>query len=477
MIMARHLAGELRVFDRLRERVQIAAGLDTERRIDEPAQQRALECLGRFRERLQALPGVHVRAVGTSTFRRARNARDFLERAEEVLGHPVEVISGQEEARLIYLGVAHNVAPEPSRRLVVDIGGGSTEVILGEGFEVVEARSLAAGCVDHTRRFFPTGEITAPRYDQAVIAARLEIADATALFDPSGWDIALGASGTVHAVAAILRETGWSPEGITLEGLRRLRKALLAARTADALDVAGLRPDRKPVLAGGLAILEAFFESGGPERFAAAPGALREGLLYDLLGRLSHEDVRDRTIRSFMRRYHVDEAKARRVERTALRLLAQAGSWKLDDPESRQLVSWAARLHEIGLAISHTSYHKHGAFLIAHSDMAGFSNDAQLLVSTLVRAHRRKVPPRLFEDLPHLKPKQARRLATVLRLAVLLNRSRGEGPPPPVTLEADKARCVLHFPAGWLEAHPLTRTDLEDEASLIRAWGYDLVLR
>lgn len=477
MIVGRVISGELRTQDRLRERVRIAGGLDDSGEISEEAQLRGLDCLQRFRERLRGLPPDCVRAVGTSTFRRASNARHFLRRAQDVLGHPIEVVSGLEEARLVYLGVAHNVPPEPARRLVVDIGGGSTECILGDGYDVLRAESRELGCVRFSQEFFPQGVIEKEAFDNAVIAARLELPDSGDWVEPSEWDLCLGASGTAHAIRAILRETGWAPEHITLEGLRRLRRALLAAGRAEAVELPGLGADRKAVLPGGLAILMAVFDTFEIAQMATAPGGLREGLLFDLLGRFRHEDVRERTVRNLMQRYDVDEAKARRVERTALQLARQARAWKLDEPpELRRLLGWAARLHEIGQAISHTGFHKHGEFLIVNSDMPGFSNDEQRVMAALVRSQRSKISPRAFADLPQVKPKQALRLCILFRLAVLLNRSHAGRAAPPIEVEADGNVIRLRAPSKWLEDHPLTRADLEAESKFVALAGYDLAV-
>lgn len=474
MVVGRVLNGTLRTQDKLRERVRIAGGLTKRGGLTEEAQLRGLGCLERFSERLQNLPEDCVRAVGTNAFRSARNARAFLERAEEVLGHPIEIVSGQEEARLIYLGVAHDIAPEPSRRLVVDIGGGSTECILGEGFDLIRAESLETGCVSFSQRYFPDGKLCRDSFDQAMIAAQQELPDPEEWADESDWDTCIGTSGTAHAVRAILTENGWADDCITYEGLRKLRKALIGFGQAEEVDLAGLRSDRKAVLPGGLAILLAVFKTFEPGQMVTAPGGLREGLLYDLFGRFRHEDVRERTVRAFMTRYQVDGGKARRVEKLALELLAQAGNWKLDRPAFRLLLAWSARLHEVGLAISHSGFHKHGEFLVAHSDMPGFSNDEQSVVAALVRFHRQKIVATAFEDLPHIKPKQAIRLCILLRLSVLLNRSRSGRKLPPIEMQVEKSRIRLHAPEEWLESHPLTRADLKSEAAQLSTIDYEL---
>ncbi|RMG18273.1 MAG: exopolyphosphatase [Planctomycetota bacterium] len=480
MIIARQEGAELRILDRVRERVQLGAGLDKKKRLAAPARERALECLRRMRQRLQEIPPDRIRAVGTNTLRRAKNAREFLGAAHGALGHTVEIISGQEEARLIYLGVAHTTADDLGRRFVVDIGGGSTECILGEGFDVLRADSLHMGCVSYTQRFFPKGEPKKAALRKAVIAARVELQTLSRPYRNLGWEVAYGASGTVHAVADILRACGWAEGGITRPGLRKLRKALLAAESIAQLSLPGLKAERAAVLPGGWAILQAVFESLDLECLRPASGALREGVLYDLLGRIRHEGVRERTIRRFVERYHVDLEQAARVERTALQLLERLrGPWDLGSAYARKLLVWAARLHEVGMVVSYNGHHKHGAYLLANSTMPGFSTDDQQQLAALVRMHRRKIPRDevVLVDIPPLGVRRLLRLGVILRLAVLLNRSRSPEPQPAFFIEAEIGRLHLIFPTGWLEAHPLTRADLEAEATILASRGFRLTVQ
>lgn len=477
MVVARVLQGQLHVVDRMRDRVQLAAGLDGHRELTPAAQQQALTCLERFGERVRDFPAGTVRAVGTNTLRVAKNARPFLERAETALGHPIEIISGREEARLVYLGVAHDLSDDAGRRLVVDIGGGSTECIVGERFEALQTDSLYMGCVSYSQRFFGNGKIRREDFRQAEIAALLELQSIERRYRSIGWDQAIGSSGTVVAVNQVLLENGWSDDGITFKGLRRLRKALVAAGSIDQLRLPGLPADRAAVFPGGVAILLAIFESFGLERMVAATGALREGLLYDLLGRIRHEDVRDRTIRNFSQRYHVDVEQAGRVERTALNLLEQvATEWELAGPLARQFLSWASRLHEIGLSLAHTGYHKHSAYLIEHADMPGFSREDQLMLALLVKNHRRKFSREDFRRLPNHLIKAAQRLCVLLRLAVSLNRSRTPTRLPRIHLWARGGTLQLSFPDGWFDEHPLTRADLEEESKRLASSGFVLDL-
>lgn len=474
LLIARAIDQELQIVDRMRDPVCLAAGLDGRNRIDEPTQSAALESLVRIGQRLRDLPGERVRAVGTNALRVAKNSREFLARARESLGHEIEIVSGQEEARLIYLGVAHSdFSAEP--RLIVDIGGGSTEVILGEGFEVLQAHSLYMGCVSHSRRFFEGGAITRSKFREAEIASRLELRAIQKRLRTMGWTATVGASGTIRAISELLQNSGSTDGTITLPALKRLRRALLAAGGVERLTFTGLREERARVLPGGLAILIGLFKALGIESMTTCAGTLREGLLYDLVGRMRHEDVRDLTIRRMGGRYRIDLLQAARVERTAERLIARVGP-PLDSKQNRKRLVWASRLHEIGLAVSHTGFHKHGAYLVAHSDMAGFSADDQMLLSALIRGHRRKFSRQLFSGVAAFDEQTAFRLCVLFRLAVLLNRGRVSGIVPDVDSSSDGSEITLRFEAGWKRDHPLSVADLERERTWLAAAGVRLGL-
>lgn len=474
MVVGRVVDGHLHVVDRIREGVRLASGLDEKGQIAVAARERALACLERFGQRLRGMRPEHVRAVGTNTFRKARRARAFVRECEAALGHSIEVLAGTEEARLIYLGVAHDLSDDAGRRLVVDIGGGSTECIVGEHFEPLEAHSLYMGCVSYSERFFSGGKLKARAFEKARIAARLELRTIERRYRALGWEECRGSSGTIAHVTAILRENGWSRDGITAKGLRKLVRVLVDAGSLGALEIEGLDSSRLEVLPGGVAILEAVVEALGIERMRASSGALREGLLYDLLGRIRHEDVRDLTIRRLCERYHVDTEHAARVERTALRCFEQtAAAWGLPEPESQQLLSWAARLHEIGLSIAYTGYHKHSAYIVAHSNMPGFSVEDQHQLASLILAHRRKIRPEV------LAPETAVRLelCVLLRLAVCLNRNRSPNPRGTFSLAVRPRGLEIRFESGWLDEHPLTRADLEQEAERLGTIGFELRVR
>jgi len=477
MIIARYRGHDLQIFDRLREPVRLAAGLDDDRMLSEEAQARALECLERFGQRLRGIDDPKVRAVATNTMRRARNARDFAEKAYRALGTEIEVISGAEEARLIYLGVAQSHSSGIDRRLVVDIGGGSTEIIIGKGFDVLEAHSLYMGCVGMSQRFFREGRLDRDHFRQAETAAGLELQSLERPMRDLGWEHAIGASGTVNAIGEVMRQNGFTDRSIDLAGMKKLRKALVRFGTLDRVRLRGLQPARLPVLPGGLAILIAIFRRLEIERMDATSGALREGVLYDLVGRIRHEDIRDRTIRRFTEQYHADRGQAARVERTALNLLAQARpDWPIDHDEAARLLGWSSLLHETGLAVAYAGYHRHGAYLIEHSVMPGFSSLDQKQIADLVHGHRRKLTGDLFAEHSGPRRELLLRLCVLLRIAVLLHRGRGPAVVPRLSVHENWARVELTFPSGWFEEHPLTRADLEQEQAYLQDVGIRLDL-
>ena len=477
LVVARVLGGEIVVIDRMRDTVRLAAGLDHNRHLDQKTVQRALTTLGQFGQRLRDVPRESIRVVGTSTMRRAKNADTFMQLAGEALGVPIEVLSGREEARLIYLGVAHSLQVPDGRRLVVDIGGGSTEVILGEKFEPLEMESAEMGCVVWNSEYFADGDVKASNMRAAMTAANLEVQHMARRYRTLGWDEAVGASGTVEAIEGVLRATGWSKGGITPRGLQKLRDEMLKVGKINKLELPSLRPDRVLVFPAGVAILSALFETFGIKKMVAASGALREGVLYDLLGRIRHEDLRDRSVLALAERWHTDPEQAGRVDRTAQALARQvAAKWLPDDVHARQMLGWAARLHEVGQMVAHSGYHKHGAYLVQNADMSGFSRDDQQMLASLIRVHRRKLAA-LFRDTPPLRSELALRLAVILRLSVLLHRSRSPQPLPALTLHADGRKVELGIAARWLEDHSLVRADLEQEIAELAVIGMDLRLR
>jgi exopolyphosphatase/guanosine-5'-triphosphate,3'-diphosphate pyrophosphatase len=473
MVIGRTTHGRVRVVDRMKDMVQLAAGLDDDDRIDEATQERALACLHRFGQRLRGFERRGVRAVGTNTLRRAHQSTGFLARAEEALGYPIEIISGREEARLIYQGVAHNISDVAEQRLVVDIGGGSTEFIIGRRFTPLQMESLYMGCVSMSRNCFPDGAITADGMQRAELLAAQELEPIQRPYRRIGWGHAIGASGTILAIRDIVRGQGWSDDGITMASLQRLRAYLIEAGHVDNLELPPLQRRRIRVFPGGVAILIAAFEALGIRRMHCSAGALREGILHDLQGRLAHTDMRESAIDELIKRYHVDVEQANRVERTALHFRAQVDRyWSLRKDFYGNLLSWAARLHEVGVAIAHSQYHKHGAYVLEYSDLPGFSRQEQMLMGRLVRIHRRKFAVAELGDLDAKLLHRMTRLAVLLRLAIVMHRSRQDVAVPDIQVTEDEVQ--LRFEAGWLAEHPLTRADLDQEAMYFNGAGLKL---
>ena len=464
MVVARYSLGQLRVIDRLRETVRMADGLDGKGGLSADARQRGLECLSRFGQRLRDVPSLRVRALATNTVRQLASPQSFLVPAETALGHAIEVVSGREEARLIYLGVAHAQPPKPGhQRLVIDIGGGSTEFIIGRGFEQIERESLQVGCIASTRRFFPGGKLSKKRWKEGLIEIGAEFQQFAGPYRALGWQEALGSSGTHKAIGEICAAMKLTKGAISAEALPQLRDRLLMADNIADIELPGLSNDRRPIIAGGVLILEAAFEALGLQRLIVSKAAMREGILYDMLGRGSDNDPRDASVAALTHRYGVDLPHTSRVEVTAMQMFEQvAESWALDEDDARQL-SWAARLHVIGLAIAHSQYHVHGAYLIEHSDIAGFSRQEQQVLAALVRTHRRGIPKSAFDALPDRLLLSARRKAALLRLSVLLHRAQDAAPIPKLELKASGDSLQLLISKKWIDARPLLRADLISE--------------
>ncbi|MFH0945729.1 MAG: Ppx/GppA phosphatase family protein [Planctomycetota bacterium] len=477
MVVARNNHGQLHAVDRLRVRVGLAEGLRKDRTLSRAVRSRALDCLAQFGQRLRDMPRAAVRAVGTNTLRQLRDDGEFLRKARKALGHPIEIIHGREEARLIHLGVAHSSADDCGRRLVIDIGGGSTECVIGKRFQLLEADSLFMGCVRYSQQFFPGGRLSSKRFERAVLAALLELRSLRRRYRETGWERCTGSSGTILAIATILRELLPTEAGITLPGLEHLQRLLIAAGHTSRLSLPGLAEDRAPVLPGGLAILRAAFQSFKIDRMETSTGALREGLLYDLLGRIQHEDVRDRTIHAFCKRFEVDEAQASRVERTAIALFEQVQeAWGIEPESGRRLLRWAAQLHEIGMIVAYRAYHRHGAYLALNADMPGFSREDQEDLAFLVGGHRRQIRTARLESLSRSRRREITSLCALFRIAVRLHRGRSERPLPDVRLEVEGKRLCLTFPHGWLDEHALTFASLRDEAHRLRDLDLELVV-
>ncbi len=463
---------QIYLLDGLREPVRLGAGLTRDKRIDRATQVRALDALRRFSDRLRGFPAEAVRVVGTNALRVAKNSRQFLAEAKEALGFPIEIIAGREEARLIYLGVAHSLPLSREKRLVLDIGGGSTEFIIGIGVEPKLMDSLYMGCVSYSMKYFADGNIEKSAFKQAELAARSELQTIVKQYTRHGWGEAVASSGTARSIAAVVEANGWSEHGISAPGLDRLRSAFLKAGAIDRLDLPGLRQDRSAILPGGLAIMCAAFAELGLEQVSVSDAALRQGVLYDLLGRVQKHDMREVTVRQFMRRYHVDTAQAQRVAGLAARLhlhLRGAGS----DTHAEQTLAWGAALHEIGISIAHNGYHRHSAYIIANADMPGFSRMEQSQLARLVLAHRGKLAK--LQDLSPVPGDWA--LVFCLRLASLLCRSRTDFDLPRLACDLTESGFRLLLPADLLEDRPLSAAALANEADEWKSIGLRLEMK
>lgn len=470
--------GRVHVLDRLRDPVRLAAGLSPDGVLSEEAVARGFEALQRFGERLRDMPSNAIRAVGTNTLRRARNGAAVEQAFGDALGHPIEIISGPEEARLIYSGVSHTSPDVDGRLLVLDIGGGSTECVIGAGFEPILVDSLYMGCVGYTERFFRGGKLNRRNFEQAQVAAGLELTSLVARYRELGWDAAVGSSGTINAVHEVLRANGWSEDGITREALERLIEALCACKRIANIELSGLDADRAAVFPGGVAILAETLELLEIDAMQPASGALREGLVYGLLGRVTEGDPRDATVERLQRRYKVDRAHAMRVATTAEALFESANEgWRHDDELAGRVLAYACALHEIGLSLAYAGHQKHGAYLLRHMDMAGFTVDEQTMLATIVGAHRRKLSRTPFEALPERVRELALHVTLALRLAVRLRQTRSSAELPELTLRAKGEALTLELPPGWLASRPLTRADLEKEVEQVARVGMRLELQ
>ena len=475
MIIAQQQHGELRTLEKRGEKVQLAAGLNERGYLSEEAMQRGLECLRGFAKHLKGFPVESVTILATNALRVARNRSEFITRAEEILGFQIEVIAGREEARLIYLGVSHTQADDDGKRLVVDIGGGSTEFIIGERFESKVLESLFMGCVSYTKQFFPDGNISELNFHRAVARARRELLEIQQAYKAIGWSEVIGSSGTIRATEQILIQKGWSEQGITREGLNKLCHWLVSHKTINDIELADSKSQRQQGFIAGVAILKGIFDTFKIKKMSYSDGALREGALWDLIGRSGHENVRQRTVNSMQERFHVDQAQAHRVKVCALSMLQQIEKdWKLPKSAKNWLL-WAAELHEIGLSITHHQFQKHGAYLVQHSDMAGFTRQGQELLAVLLKGHRRKFPLSGIENLNPLVRQQARYLCVLLRLAAVLNHSRGAVELPDIECQGKNAAITLIFPQGWFKQNPLAYDDLTVEANYLNAAGLQLI--
>jgi exopolyphosphatase / guanosine-5'-triphosphate,3'-diphosphate pyrophosphatase len=473
--------GHIRKAEYHKETVRQGNGLDEERNLTPEALERGWVCLARFGERLAGFEPTHVRAVATQTLREARNRDAFITRGSQLLGYPIDVVSGPEEARLIYQGVSHLLPQSNERRLVVDIGGRSTELILGQQYQSTEVASFRVGSVAWSSRYFPDGVFTTQAFEAAEIAAKAVLDEALDTFRPDSWDVAYGSSGTVGAVGEALRLAGRSVasdhggDTITREGLDWLHERLLRAQTADRLRIEGVKEDRRAVIGGGVSVLRAVFDLLQIEHMTVGQGALRHGALYDLLSReRTDTDLRATTVQALMQRFGVDAEQARRVCQTTCKLFSQAADAAAtsENQDTLRKLDWAASLHEIGFCISHSSYHRHGAYMLDHTDAPGFSMAELHDLSLLVLGQRgkvRKVEVQLHEPLFALQ-------LICLRLAVILCHARRDPDLDGMSLSMTKAAFILKTRQGWSANYPQSAHLLGEEVVAWNKTGWSLAI-
>ncbi|UTM56665.1 exopolyphosphatase [Photobacterium sp. CCB-ST2H9] len=474
MVVARVVGHSLQIVSRHKQRVHLADGLNDNMELDQAAIQRGLSCLAMFAERIQGFDPENVRIAATYTLRQARNAQVFLMRAESVLPYPIEIIPGTEEARLIFLGVAHT-QHEPGQKLVVDIGGGSTELIIGEGFEPKLQYSKHMGCVSYNLHYFPEGKISAKAMANAQMAALQKMESIASQYKKLGWEAAIGASGTIKAIREVIIAQGHADGIITKERLEEVVKRVTACKHSDELALPGLTDDRKPVFAAGVAILSAVFSALKIEGMVFSDGALREGLLYEMEERFRHSDIRSRTAIAMATQYNVDIDQANRVRDTAEQIYRQATS-NGTHTELAALLSWGAQLHEVGLSISYPGFHRHSAYLLRHSTMPGFNLEEQTVLATLVRFQRKSLKLDEMPELSIYKRKHLYPMIRALRLAVALHGQRTDEALPSMVLTADKEKWLLSLPDGWQTNNRLLAADLTKEQDYWRKAGWELVI-
>jgi len=467
MVVAESEGGSIRIIDGLRVPVRLAAGLDSEKRLNKQTRATALDALGQFAERLRGVPKKQVRVVGTNTLRRARESDQFMHEAQAILGKRIEIISGLEEARLIFSAVSHTAPDAETKRLVLDIGGGSTEMIIGQGYKPELLESINIGCVSYTTAFFKDKDekISAGDIKKASLEAQLELNPVAKHYTELGWSEVTGCSGSIKAVARMLEELEITDGEITKSGLRSLIAAIDKAGSAEKLNLNCISSDRTAVICGGIAILHAIMKTLKIKSMQASTVALREGLIFDMVGKAEHIDIQSQTLANMATRYSVKTQQATRVENAVKHFFEQVKDvWELDEENDLNALTWAAQLHELGKAVAHTQYHKHGAYLIQNSDMLGFSMADQKLLGMLIRFHRRKIDMEAFDNLQKSERERVVRLLSLLRLAVLIHRGRQTVDLDQFKLKVKENQLIVQTSKQWLEENPLTSAELAAEA-------------
>jgi len=476
MIVAEINNNQLHVIDRHKDMVRLANGLDSKGYLSEEKMDEAIASLEKIGQRIAHIPKSHLRIVGTNTLRKAKNAEEFLYRASQALGKPIDIISGREEARILYLGVAHSLPSNQGKRLVIDIGGGSTELIIGEEFNPLLRESLHMGCVSYTKKFFSDGQISQSNWKKAVLHARRQLLPIIAKYKKKGWQVTIGASGTMRATAKVIMENEFSVYGIDTSGLKQLVSQCLKLETIQNLNqLQGLSARRLPVFIGGLAIIKALFESLSLKQIQSCTGALREGIVYDLSGRLHHNDIRKRTIDKLCQQFEIDKTQSLRVK-VSMDDLINVSNLSLTSSQM-DLLTWSAQLHELGLNISHSHFEKHAAYILINADMPGFSVQEQLKLAVLVALQRRKIKKDWLKKLSDSQYQNLLPLIIVLRLSVILNRPRVNCLNEIESIVFNSDTVTIKFKENWLEQRPLTHADLQSETKYLRTLAIELEIQ
>jgi len=475
MIVAEMIDNQLHVIDRHKDMVRLANGLDNKGNLSAKKIEQAIASLEKIGQRIQHIPKTHLRVIGTNTLRKAKNTADFIPRAEQALGKPIDIVSGREEARILYLGVSHSLPSNQGQRLVIDIGGGSTELIIGEEFEPRLRESLHMGCVSFTKKFFSDGIISKENFNNAVLNGRRQLLPIVSRYSKEGWNKVIGASGTMRATSVVIVENEYSDYGIDEDGLNQLINRCFELGNINNLDqLKGLSSRRQPVFIGGLAIIKALCDSLLLDEIESCTGALREGIVYDLSGRLHHNDIRQRTLDKLANQFEVNTVQCLRVKES-IDNLVNVSNLTLTNSQM-DLLKWSAQLHEIGLNISHSHFEKHAAYIIRHADMPGFSNQEQIKLAVLVATQRRKIKKDWIKKLSEYQYIQLLPLIVILRLAVIINRPRVNCLNEIEKIDFLENTVTLKFKKDWLENHPLTYADIKSESKYLTALNIDYVI-
>jgi exopolyphosphatase/guanosine-5'-triphosphate,3'-diphosphate pyrophosphatase len=476
MMIVQVIADSVQVIGRVKRKVRLASGLDKNNVLSEEAMQRGWECLNLFAERLQDIPSKNLRIAGTATLRLAVNVETFLTKAEAILGNKINVISGLEEANTIYQGVAYT-SSNKTRRLVVDIGGASTELVAGDGDTPKVSNSLNVGCVTYLENYFPDGQLSEDNFMNAIAAAEQEISKVRDLYKDFAWQEEVGASGTVQAIQEILMHQGFD-EVINLGRLVSIMQQAITYGSIDKLSIPGLAQERKLVFPSGVAILIAIFRQLNLVGMTLAGGALREGLLYSMLPELTQQNVRERTVKSVMTRYHVDVAHAQRVADLCVEMAEQlSDSWNMDMFEAKDILRSAGLLHEVGLQVAYKDQQQHASYILANTNLPGFTSAQNKLLVALVGSHKDDIAQVELSKQSSTSVLLACRLVRILRLAVILSLRRADEVMPKVKMSVEGESLLLTLPENWIEGNPLTEAELKQESQLQAEHGWTLKIK